>query len=72
MDVTIGDAYNVHHSCKSGNLREVEGFKRQKYLEDYQQQRYAFDKMVANSLGQCGPDCLISLANSGSCSPNTI
>ena len=49
--------YNVHHSYKSGNLRQTEGSKRQKYLEHYQQQRYVLSPMVANSLGQCGPDC---------------
>ena len=36
----------------------MEAFKRNKYLEHYQQQRYAFAPMVANTLGQCGPDCL--------------
>ena len=36
----------------------MEGSKRHKYLEHYQQQRYAFAPMVANSLGQCGPDYL--------------
>ena len=50
MDVTIGHVYNVHHSYKSGNLRQMEGSKRQKYLEHYQQQRYAFAPRVANSL----------------------
>ena len=36
----------------------MEGSKRQKYLEHYQQQRYAFAPMVANFLCRCGPDCL--------------
>ena len=36
----------------------MEGSKRQKCLENYQQQLYAFAIMVANALGQCGPDCL--------------
>ena len=58
MDVTIGHVYNVHHAYKSGNLQQMEASKRHKYLEHYQQQRYAFAPMVANSLGQCGPDCL--------------
>ena len=58
MDVTIGHVYNVHPNYKSGNLRQMEGSKRQKYLEHYQQQRYAaFAPMVANSLGQRDPDC---------------
>ena len=30
---------------------------RRKYAEHYQQQRFAFAPMVANMLGQCGPDC---------------
>jgi hypothetical protein len=58
MDVTIGHVYNVHHVYKPGNLRQMEASKRNKYLEHYQQQRYAFAPMAANSLGQCGPDCL--------------
>ena len=32
MDVTISHVYNVHHSYKSGNLRQMEGSERQKYL----------------------------------------
>ena len=39
----------------------MEGSKRQKSLEHYQQQRYAFAHIVANSLGQCDPDCLKTL-----------
>ena len=67
MDVTIGHIYNVHHSYKSGNLLQMEGSKLQKYLEHYQQQLYLFAPMVANSFGQCGPDCLkLFLANSRS------
>ena len=58
MDVTIGYVYNVNHSYKSGDLQEMEGSKRQKYLAQYQQQRYVFAPMVENSLGQCGSDCL--------------
>ena len=42
MDFTIGHVYNVHHTYKLGNLREMEGSKRQKYLEHYQQRCYAF------------------------------
>ena len=58
MDVTIGHVYNVRHSYKSGNWQQMEGSKRQEYLEHYQQQPYVFAPMVANSLGQCGPDSL--------------
>ena len=36
----------------------MEGSKRHKYLEHYQQQHYAFVPMVANSLVQFGRDCL--------------
>ena len=56
--VTIGHVYNVYCNFKSGNLRQTEGSKRQKYLEHYQQQRYAFAPMVANSLGQFSPKFL--------------
>ena len=56
MDFTIGHVDNVHHSYRSGDLRQMKGSKRQKYLEHYQQQRYAFAQMVANSFGQCGPE----------------
>ena len=64
MDVTIGHIYNVHHSSKSGKLWQMEGSKRQKYLEYCQQQRHLFAPMVAigpdclKFLCQCGPDCL--------------
>ena len=64
MNVTIGHVYkldyNVHHSYKSGNLQQMEGSKRQKHLEHYQQQRYAFASMVAKSLSQCGPESKLS------------
>ena len=36
----------------------METRKRNKYAEHYQQQRFAFAPIVANTLGQCGPDCL--------------
>ena len=32
IDVAIGHVYNVHHSYKSGNLRQMEGSKRQNTL----------------------------------------
>ena len=49
IDVIIGHVCNVHLSYKSGTLLQMEGSKRQKYLEHYQQQRYVFAPMVANS-----------------------
>ena len=39
----------------------MEGSKRHKYLEHYQQLRYALAPILmieANSSGRCGPDCL--------------
>ena len=43
MEVTIGHIYsNVHHGYKSGNFGQMEGSKRQKCLEHYQQQPHAF------------------------------
>ena len=36
----------------------METKKRNKYSEHYQQQRLVFAPIVANTLGQCGPDCL--------------
>ena len=75
IDVTMGRVYNLHHSYKPGNLRQIEGSKWQRYLENYQQQRFAFAAMVANSLAQCGPESRFSkfsLANSASCSPNSV
>ena len=36
----------------------METKKRLKYADLYQQQRLDFAPMVANTLGQCGPDCL--------------
>lgn len=58
MDVTIGHVHDVHHNFKVHNLRNMETRKRTKYLRHYLQQRLAFAPMVANTIGQCGPDCL--------------
>ena len=45
----INVTYNVHHRYKSSNLLQMEGSKRHKYPEHYQQQRYAFAPMVTKS-----------------------
>ena len=58
MDVTIGHVFDSQHKFKRRNIQAMENKKRSKYSEHYQQQRLAFAPMVANTLGQCGPDCL--------------
>jgi hypothetical protein len=63
MDVTIGHTYNMVHDFKPNNLRTMETTKRYKYDYHYLRQRLAFAPMVANTLGQCGPDLLQFLWN---------
>ena len=58
MDVTIGHTFDTAHRFKSRTLQTMESSKRRKYDLHYLRQRYAFAPMVANSLGQCGPDLL--------------
>ena len=58
MDVTIGHVFDTRHFFKRRNIQAMETKKRRKYAEHYQQQRLDFAPMVANMLGQCGPDCL--------------
>lgn len=58
MDVTIGHVFDTRHNFKHRNIQTMETKKRNKYSEHYQQQRLAFAPIVANTLGQCGPDCL--------------
>ena len=58
MDVTIGHVFDTQHNFKRNNIHSMETRKRNKYAEHYQQQRLAFAPIVANTLGQCGPDCL--------------
>ena len=58
MDVTIGHVFDTRHFFKRRNIQAMETKKRRKYAEHYQQQRLAFAPMVANTLGQLGPDCL--------------
>ncbi len=63
MDVTIGHTYNMVHDLKPNNLRIMETTKRYKYDYHFLRQRLAFAPMVANTLGQCGPDLLQFLWN---------
>ena len=58
MYVTIGHVFDMRHFFKRRNIQAMETKKRRKYAEHYQQQRLAFAPMVANTLGQLGPDCL--------------
>ena len=58
MDVTIGHTFDQAHRFKTKTLQTMEASKRLKYAEHYRRQRLAFAPMVANSLGQCGPDLL--------------
>ena len=62
IEKSIIHVYNVRHNYKSGNSRQMEGSKRQKYIEHHQQQRHAFAPMVVNFVGQLyrqyGLDCL--------------
>lgn len=58
MDVTIGHVFDTNHNFKKRSIHSMETRKRNKYAEHYQQQRLAFAPMVANTIGQCGPDCL--------------
>ena len=58
MDVTIGHVHDSRHKFKPRNLQDMEAKKRAKYTEHYQQQRLAFAPIVANTIGQFGPDCL--------------
>ena len=58
MDVTIGHVFDTNHNFKRNIIHSMETRKRNKYAEHYQQQRFAFAPIVANTLGQCGPDCL--------------
>ena len=58
MDVTIGHTFTMSHQYKANNLRTMEATKRRKYNNHYLRQRLAFAPMVANTLGQCGPDLL--------------
>ena len=48
----------MSHQYKANNLRTMEATKRRKYNNHYLRQRLAFAPMVANTLGQCGPDLL--------------
>ena len=59
-DVTIGHSFDQAHCFKTKTLQTMEESKRLKYAEHYRQQKVpvAFAPMVANSLGQCGPDLL--------------
>jgi hypothetical protein len=58
MDVTIGHAFDLTHRFKARTLQVMESSKRRKYDIHYLRQRLAFAPMVANTLGQCGPDLL--------------
>ena len=58
MEVIIGLVFDMWHIFKQRNIQTMETKKLSKYAELYQQQRLDFAPMVANTLGQCGPDCL--------------
>mmetsp|Transcript_52383 Transcript_52383/g.109281 ORF Transcript_52383/g.109281 Transcript_52383/m.109281 type:complete len:515 (-) Transcript_52383:93-1637(-) len=58
MDVTIGHTFDLAHHFKAKTLQTMEASKRRKYARHYMRQRMAFAPMVANTLGQCGPDLL--------------
>jgi hypothetical protein len=53
-----GHVFDTNHHFKRNNTNSMETRKIKKYAEHYQQQRFAFALIVANTLGQCGPDCL--------------
>ncbi len=63
MDFTIGHTYTTARHFKPNTLRVMETSKRYKYDFHYLRQRLAFAPMVANTLGQCGPDLLHFLWN---------
>jgi hypothetical protein len=63
MDVTIGHTYNMVHGFKPNNIRAMDISRQYKYDYHYLRQRLAFAPMVANTLGQCGPDLLQFLWN---------
>jgi hypothetical protein len=63
VDVTISHTYSIVHDFKPNNLRIMETTKLCKYDYHYLRQRLAFAPMVANTLGQCGPDLLQFLWN---------
>jgi hypothetical protein len=63
MDVTIGHVFDTHHNFKPNTLLSLSNSKCLKYAEHYQRQRLAFAPIVANTLGQFGPDTLQFLWN---------
>ncbi len=63
MDATIGHVFDTHHNFKPNTLLSLSNSKFLKYAEHYQRQRLAFAPIVANTLGQCGPDTLQYLWN---------
>jgi hypothetical protein len=66
MDVTIGHTFAQAHRFKAKFLQIIEASKRREYAMHYLQQleRLAFVPMIANSLGQCGPDLVQFIWNS--------
>ena len=58
MDVTIGHTFDLAHRFKARTLQVMESSKRRKYDLHCFRQRLAFAPMLANTLGQCGPDLL--------------
>ena len=55
MDVTIGHAFDTNHHFKRNNVHSMETRKRNKYAEHYQQQRFAFAPIVANTFRTMWP-----------------
>jgi hypothetical protein len=58
MDFELGHTYTSLHRFKPNSLALMEQQKRNKYLSAYHDQGLAFAPLVANSLGQLGPDLL--------------
>jgi hypothetical protein len=58
MDVTIGHVFDTHHNFKPNTLLSLSNSKCLKYAKHYQRQRLAFAPIVANTLGQVGPDTI--------------
>jgi hypothetical protein len=56
MDVTIRHTFDLANRFKLKTLQSMEPSKRRKYARHYLRQSMAFAPMVANTLGQCGPD----------------
>ena len=64
MDVTIGHVFDMQHIFKRRNIQTMETKKQRKYAEHYQQQSSAFAPMVANTLGHCRGNVVLTVYNS--------